>query len=644
MAIEKVINIVANTGKAIKEVGDLFNKLVETEKKQLELNESADEMGDAYKSSSKEATKAVEKIGDSAKKQNGVMQRLGKSVQAVGTSLKALGIGLVIALVAKFTQVLSENKTIVDTVGAVSNTLGIVINQLINSFVKIASKINEATGGFNALGEVIGSLIKIAFNQLKSTLLTLEAGFTGLKLAYENVFGDEEGVKKAEKRLAEIGKKLIEINADNIKQGKNIINNIGEAVTEVVDGVSILATEGTKAIGEIDLKRAYAQGKAMQEAKNNFELLALQQQRLQLQYQNEAELLRQIRDDDSKSITERLKANDELGNVLTKQFEAESKTIKARISGLQNEQKLLGFNKERQNEIYQLQTDLIDVEERLNGARSEQLTNTNSLLKEQRDIIQMQIDGENERFIKKKEFEAEQEKTELARLEKQKELLNIQAELDLADLERKRLLYKEDTAAREEAEQEYLNKKQEIDNKLIENTKKTAEEKKAIELAVEEAKNEGIINIANSTLSILSGLANEGSALSKGLAVAQATMNTYQGITSALSATSVIPDPLGTNLKFINAGLIGVQGALNVRKILATKVQKGGGGGSFSPANIQGGGGVSAPSFNLVGGTGTNQIATALGSQNKPIQAFVVGSAVSSQQELDRNAVNNASL
>ena len=38
------------------------------------------------------------------------------------------------------------------------------------------------------------------------------------------------------------------------------------------------------------------------------------------------------------------------------------------------------------------------------------------------------------------------------------------------------------------------------------------------------------------------------------------------------------------------------------------------------------------------------QILSSLANQPKPLQAFVVGSAVTSQQELDRNAIKTASL
>jgi len=72
-----------------------------------------------------------------------------------------------------------------------------------------------------------------------------------------------------------------------------------------------------------------------------------------------------------------------------------------------------------------------------------------------------------------------------------------------------------------------------------------------------------------------------------------------------------------------------------------------GGGGSVASGSLGrsgSSGGTGAPSFNLVAGTGSNQIATSLANQPKPLQAFVVGSAVTSQQELDRNAIKTASL
>ena len=645
MAITKEIEIKVNQAQALNDVNKLYKKLIDVDKENEKVAESAKEVGEAYEDTTKESIKGLDKQTKSMKALTAVSGGVKKGIGAIGTAFKSLGIGLVVALVAKLTQVLSENQKVVDFVSTVSTAFSIVINDLINKFSDIFSKISEATGGFDALGKVVGGVVKIAFNQLKITVLGLQAGFTALKLAYEKVFGDDKGVLKAQKDLDEIGKKLKETAQDSVEQGKKVIKNVGEAVGEVVDGVSILVKDGVKAISEVDAKGAFAQAEAITRNKKNFELLALQQARLQLQFQNEAELQRQIRDDVSKSVAERIAANDKLGAILDKQFKAEKATIQARIAGLQNEQNLLGFTNERYNEIFQLQTDLIDVEERLNGQRSEQLTNTNGLLQEQKDLIQSQVDTQNELAIAQKEFDAEQQETELLKLEKLKEKILLEEEIALAEIERKRELYALDTQNRVDAENEYALKKQELENALISNSKAVSAEelriakeesdnKKAIAEATENAK----IQLAGQTLDLIAGLAQEGSALAKGVAVAQTTIDTYKGATSAYSSMSGIPI-VGPALGAVAAGLVVASGIANVKKILATKpVERSapsGGGGAAAPA---------PPSFNLVQGTGSNQIAESLATERKPVQAYVVSSNVTSAQELDRNAISEASI
>ena len=78
---------------------------------------------------------------------------------------------------------------------------------------------------------------------------------------------------------------------------------------------------------------------------------------------------------------------------------------------------------------------------------------------------------------------------------------------------------------------------------------------------------------------------------------------------------------------------------IQIRKILSTNV------GSASASSVGGGGGgggssPAPPQFNIVGQSSTNQLSqTIAGQQNRPIQTYVVGNQVSTQQSLDRNAV-----
>ena len=132
------------------------------------------------------------------------------------------------------------------------------------------------------------------------------------------------------------------------------------------------------------------------------------------------------------------------------------------------------------------------------------------------------------------------------------------------------------------------------------------------------------------------------SAIGKGVAVAQATISGFEGVQNAFTTAS--KSPVTTDFPaypFIQAGLAGAFSATQIANIL--KVDETG---RTTPTvgGAKGGGGQAAPQFNLVGQGGVNQLADVLNQEQEPARAFVVGSDVSSQQELDRNIVETASI
>ena len=619
MAVEKTIIIKADTTQAIKGVDS--------------LTDSVENLGNESQDVSKQNQDAIKKTGDTAKKQTKVVKGLGTAIKGVGTALKAIGIGLVIALVAKLTEVFSQNQKVVDTLSTVMTTISIVFNQVFDAISNAYESAKQATGGFDALGKVLSGLVTIALTPLKLAFFGIVLGVQQAQLAWEkSFFGDKdpETIKSLNVAILETKKNLAEVALEAVEAGTDIVDNFVEAVTEVGE----LGSAVIENVKEVSVTSAIEQAEAITQARKNFELLALQQQRLQLQYQRDAELLRQIRDDDQKSIEERIQANKELGETLKLQGEAEAETIKQRIASLQAEQNALGVTQERTNEIYQLNTDLIDLQERLAGQESEQLTNKNALLREQIELSQTLTDGEKDRRLAQLEFEESQATTEEEKIAKQREQLELENQLILEDIERKRALYKEGTQARIDAENEYLSEAQRLANEEVAINNKVAKQKKTEDESVETNKRE----LLGGTLDILSGLAKEGSLLSKGIAVAQASINTFQGVTKALAETT---DPTPTqSLRFANAIAVGVAGLANVKKILSTQPV------SKNAPSLSGQGQAptqQAPSFNLVQGTGTNQIAESIGEQ-QPLEAFVVSSNVTTGQSLDRNIIDNATI
>jgi hypothetical protein len=118
----------------------------------------------------------------------------------------------------------------------------------------------------------------------------------------------------------------------------------------------------------------------------------------------------------------------------------------------------------------------------------------------------------------------------------------------------------------------------------------------------------------------------------KQLQTAQAVVNTAQAVTAQLA----VPQDALTGQNFVKAGIALATGIAQIRTIQAT--QFGGGVGSLDSSISE----PQSPSFNIVGSTGQNAILESL--QNNPVRAYVVGSDVTSQQQLDRNRINQVSF
>lgn len=98
-----------------------------------------------------------------------------------------------------------------------------------------------------------------------------------------------------------------------------------------------------------------------------------------------------------------------------------------------------------------------------------------------------------------------------------------------------------------------------------------------------------IQDIANQTLGILASGMKEGSKEAKAMAVAQATMSTWQGANAAYTSAAASPVTIGfPGYPAVMAGLAVAAGIMNVKKIIQTPSPAGGGGG---------GGGISAPTI-----------------------------------------------
>ena len=127
--------------------------------------------------------------------------------------------------------------------------------------------------------------------------------------------------------------------------------------------------------------------------------------------------------------------------------------------------------------------------------------------------------------------------------------------------------------------------------------------------------------------------------INKAVGIGQAIISTAQGIINAYAN----PIDVASGIAFAKSAIIGATGAAQIATIAAQKFQPSGGFATSPESTTTTAPPSQAPSFNVVGASGFNQVAMSLQSQG-PVQAFVVGSQVTTQQQLDNNIVATATL
>ena len=624
--MEKItVELEAKTGKAEASIKDVVDAIKD--------------MTAANKEASEEQSKGQSKLLKGTK-------ALGKGFKGVGLAMKAAGFAIIMKIVDKLSESLMRNQQVADTVETIFTTVGIVFKQISDVLIDVFKNVSDATGGFDALQKVLGGALSISINLIVGSIQLMTLGVKKAQLAWEESFlgdGNPETIKKLNSEIEEVGLKLEETGSKIKKSGKQIGSNFLEAVGEVGTLAEGVANGVSGAIDKIDLKTAFSQAKRVVQNKKNYGLLESQSQRLIEQYDLEAETQRQIRDDDRKSVEERIEANNKLLNVLNKQSSEEKKAIDIRISALNEQVKLEGESNELKKELYDLNTELIAIDAKVAGFKSEQLVNEAALQKENIELTNSKLESESLLSIEQKRFNAEQIEDELLRLEKLAEIDLLEAEQETIRLQAIVDNANAGTQAKIDAQIVLDEFTKESEQTSVTRAKAIAKAKIDIAKKEQEAKSAALNGYA-SALGSISGVIGQETEKGKALAIASSLVNTYAAITGQLKAFSGVPVP---GYAIAQAIATGVAGFANVKKIASVKVPNSSGGGS---APSGGGGGAPSmpslpPAFNVVGASDTNQLADAIGGQSQePVKAYVVSGDVTSAQSMDRNIIDGASI
>lgn len=290
---------------------------------------------------------------------------IGKSVKGLGTAMKAAGIGLFIALFAKLMEVFGKNQKVVDAFNIAMETLSIAFNDL---FKFLEDNVGTITGYFKDIFENPQKALKDFGDAIKTNLIErfnslLETfGLLGksLKHLIDGEFGEAwEAVKQA-------GEESIDV----LTGVDGSLDKITETVTN--------ASNAVVKYGKNTLNTA----SSVVELRKQSELAEVQVQGLIEQYDRQAEKLRQVRDDETKTFEERIAANEELGRVLKEQEEQMLRLVDIQIEAAQKDFKK-NANLENQIALEQKLNEKKAVQAQITGFQSEQIVNQVSLQKEQ---------------------------------------------------------------------------------------------------------------------------------------------------------------------------------------------------------------------------------------------------------------------
>ena len=515
------------------------------------------------KSNVGDLTKGVDKATDSTKKlqqasgkASGGFKGLGTAIKGIGSAIKTAGILVFATLIAKLVDVFRTNQKALDFFSTTMNSLGIAFNDLFRYLDDNYETIKGYLVGLftDPLGELykLGQGIDEFFTKKMKGAFKMIEGFYDLMTSFGSVEKRMQALAKISMGFVQAGKDIKEIY-------KDINDSVGDYVSNVID-----------------------QGSQLTKLENNAKMAASAIAALQAQRLKEAEDLRKIRDDETKTFAERIEANDKLRDVIKQQQDDQLKVAEAEVAAAAARAKAENNSVDSQIALNEAKVKELEIIEATEAQLSEQQTNRVALNKE---VLagQAEIRAAGQSGMER----------ELAELEE-----NYRLQVDLA-----RRLNMDRTA---------------ID-------KQYARDKRIIEAENVSTQLEAFGQLAGA----LSSLAGD----NKALASAGAIISTFAGANKAFEQGGVVG--------FVTGAAIIAQGLANVNRINSTEIPGSGGGGSVSSVST----GTSSigditPSQQMVSGTFDMTGAMA----PEPLKAFVVTDEMTSSQNQLANIRRRATI
>lgn len=437
MAIEKVIEIKVDADQAVKSLSYVNDELLEQKKITIELERELEkleqQLKDTPKNSLTEQKKLKEQIDhvkNSLKDQRTSVKELGVQKQELTNTVKKLN-----SEQKELGGNLSDNQGLMIALDGVTNGTASTFLSLKDSIIAGTKAslafISTPLGIFLASIASVALLVKNAFDRNEESATKLTGVF--------NVFSAM--VSKLLNALVPLGKFVIDV---MVKGFEILGNTVNKTFSVISAGLNALGFEdASKSITQFseDLDKTAKSAMNLAKMEKELEKQMRVMNRLQLEYQKDAEKLRQLRDDESRSIEDRIKSNEQLGALLKRQANDELRIANLALKVAQEKLKNDKTNKELLDKEEEAKLKIAEINERITSQESEQLVNLNSLKKERKQAQEEITKKYREEAEKRAEIaRAEVEKLRAIYQDYEKKIQDLQAKTDKEkqDLEEKR--------------------------------------------------------------------------------------------------------------------------------------------------------------------------------------------------------------
>lgn len=588
------------------------------------LNATIEKLADSIGKVQTESKQGFESMAKNVKNVEKQAGKTGGAISKLASTIKSLTVVSVVG--DAIMEVFTSNQKVVDLFNTTMNVIKVL---------------------FSDLAEVVFPMVEKALDALFTDPVQAIKDFAVIIKDYVLNYFEQIG-----NAVGALGKAALAFFTGDFKEAAK---QAKEAFSEVVDGVVGVEEGGLERVQKIaervtkKVQQAIKEGTKLTELEKAAALADVKRQKIQLEQQRLAEIQRQQRDDEFASIADRIKANEALGKILENQYTLEAAQIQKKIDFAQAQ---YNINKTTENAVAlaQANLELTDLQERLEGQRSEQKMNYISLLREEKDIERTNTEEYLSRLENQLNLDAELLNSERDRLMVQLQNIEILKTARMAAIEDELALTKEGTARYNEL----INQRAAIEQESAIETAKIKKDLNQKDIEDRKMVNDAYMNLAQQSFSALTAISelfaggNEARQrkafqINKALQIADATMATYTAVIGALSAKGadgLLPFPV----RVANAAAAGIIGAANVAKIAATKFDSAEAPTPDTSAPDTGGASIT-PQFNVVGRGGVNQLAASInGRNNQPIQAYVVAGEVTSAQQLARRRARTATF